>query len=226
MRGEHRLRIRLIALLTIVAGGCATAPPERTAPPPQAGGMTAAEMEELFRARRDSARGRYTEADVAFMTGMIHHHAQALHMARLVPSRTESASMETLGARILNAQQGEIATMQTWLRERGEPVPELHVMDGRADHAMHGPLMPGMLTEAQLTQLEQAEGAAFDRLFLELMIQHHRGAVTMVHELFATGGAAQDEAVFKLASDVQADQRSEVGRMERMLAAMSGGAPS
>jgi uncharacterized protein (DUF305 family) len=85
-----------------------------------------------------------------------------------------------------------------------------------ADHST----MPGMLTVEQVRQLRAARGPEFDRLFLTFMIQHHRGAVTMVNELFATDGAGNDEAVFKFASDVQVDQTTEVTRMERMLAAM------
>ncbi len=112
--------------------------------------------------------------------------------------------------------------MQQWLRERAQTVPEVHI-DGLtlrvhgADHALH---MPGMLTPAQLAALNEARGTEFDRLFLTYMIQHHGGAVTMVHELFATDGAGQDEAVFKFASDVQVDQLTEIARMERMLEAL------
>ena len=94
-------------------------------------------------------------------------------------------------------------------------------------HAMHGggmhAMMPGMLSPQQMASLRAARGPAFDRLFLELMIQHHQGAVVMVHELFATDGAAQDETVFKFASDVQVDQKTEIDRMSRMLAALDGG---
>ena len=126
----------------------------------------------------------------------------------------------------------EIATMQRWLRDRGQPVPEVHRMeDGRVmvhtpgmqhggghGHAMHD--MPGMLSDEQLASLRAAKAADFDRLFLTLMIQHHKGAVIMVHDLFATDGAGQDEDVFRFASDVQVDQRTEVARMELMLQAL------
>jgi uncharacterized protein (DUF305 family) len=183
----------------------------------------AAEIEALYRARTDSARMHYTQADIDFMTGMIHHHAQAVRISQLVPERTTTPAMRTLAARIINAQRDEIATMQRWLRDRGQAVPEV-TADGRmamehhGGHAMH---MPGMLSAEQIARLEAAQGAVFDSLFLTYMIAHHRGAVTMVHALFATDGAAQDEEVFKFASDVQVDQTTEVARMERMLAAMS-----
>ena len=88
---------------------------------------------------------------------------------------------------------------------------------GRMTHPMQ---MPGMLTSEQLEDLEKARGPEYDRLFLTYMIQHHEGAVTMVHELFATDGAAQDDVAFKLASDIQVDQITEIARMRRMLEAL------
>jgi uncharacterized protein (DUF305 family) len=103
-------------------------------------------------------------------------------------------------------------------------------MDGvpsaSSGQAMHEMLMPGMLTEAQMRQLDQASGPEFDRRFLTFMIQHHRGAVSMVKDLFASKGAGQDETVFKFANDVSVDQSTEVARMERMLAAFGSGAGS
>jgi uncharacterized protein (DUF305 family) len=180
-------------------------------------------LEALYRARKDSARQGFTEADGRFMTGMIGHHAQALVMAQMAPTHGASPSVRTLCARILNAQRDEIATMQHWLRDRGQPVPEVHVMD--ASMMVHGPdylmHMPGMLTPAQLAELDGARGDEFDRLFLTYMIQHHGGAVRMVHDLFAVDGAAQDDAVFKLASDIQVDQITEIARMQSMLDAMT-----
>jgi uncharacterized protein (DUF305 family) len=159
---------------------------------------------------------------VDFVTGMIHHHAQALVMAGYAPTHGASAQIGTLAARIINAQQDEIGLMQRWLEDRGQPVPQLMVMNGTVmvHDAPHDARMPGMLTAEQLAELERARGAEFDRLFLTYMIQHHRGALTMVEELIGKSGAAQDQAVFKLASDVHADQTTEIARMERMLAAL------
>ena len=186
---------------------------------------TTADLEALYWARQDSARSVYTEADVAFMAGMIGHHAQALVMSRLTPTNGANAQVQTLAARIINAQTDEIATMQRWLRQRGQPVPEVHIDGlnlmihggGEHDH-LH---MPGMLTDQQLHELDEARDAAFDRLFLTYMIQHHSGAVTMVDDLFATDGAALDEAAFKLASDINVDQITEIARMELMLGHLS-----
>jgi uncharacterized protein (DUF305 family) len=210
------------AALAALIAACGGASRSGTDPSPRAASSSTAELEALYRARTDSARMRYTAADVRFMTGMIGHHAQALVMAKLAPTHGASPAVQTLAARIINAQQDEIAIMQQWLRDRGQPVAEVHInglelMVHGADHALH---MPGMLTPEQLRELDRARGAEFDRLFLTYMIQHHRGAVTMVHDLFRTHGAGQDEAVFKFASDVQVDQTTEIARMESMLAAL------
>ena len=127
---------------------------------------------------------------------------------------------------VVVGQQDEIHLMQFWLREHGEPVPDAKAMHMtmNMNGMQHEMLMPGMLTEAQLKQLDEARGKEFDRLFLTFMIQHHRGAVTMVKDLFDTYGAAQDATVFKIASDISADQTTEIGRMQKMLASLIFGA--
>jgi uncharacterized protein (DUF305 family) len=163
------------------------------------------------------------------MSAMIGHHAQALVISAWAPTHGADAAVQRLAERIVNAQQDEIATMQRWLRDRGEPVPDVGDSgmntSGHGHH--HGTLMPGMLTAAQMRQLDQARGPEFDRLFLTFMIQHHRGAVAMVKELFASPGAAQEETVFKFANDVSVDQFTEIKRMETMLAGFgsAAGAP-
>lgn len=218
MRASHG-RCTSAALLAVVAGAaCGSARMgTETSPSPVAG--STADLEALYRARTDSALMRFTEADVRFMTGMISHHAQALEMAGLAPTRGASPPVQILTARTINAQQDEIVAMQQWLRDRGQPVPEVY-NDGVGSPVRvsdDGMLMPGMLTRQQMGELDEARGPDFDRLFLTYMIQHHGGAVTMVHDLFATDGAALDEAVFKIASDIQVDQATEIARMERML---------
>ncbi len=167
----------------------------------------------------------YTQADIDFMAGMISHHAQALVMARWAPSHGASAELQTLCARMINAQSDEITIMQNWLRDRHQPVPEakpvpMKMMMNGVETEM---LMPGMLSDSQLARLDGARGPEFDRLFLTFMIQHHRGALTMVDQLFATPGAGQDEQVFKLANDIQADQTTEINRMLHMLLTTSRG---
>ncbi len=220
LRTQSTTAALLTAFATAACGGAARTGPQAV---PQPADAAAAELEAIYRARTDSALMRFTEADVRFMTGMIAHHAQALVMAELAPTHGASQPLLTLTARTINAQQDEIATMQRWLRDRGQPVPEVHiegttlVVRGAGDDAMH---MPGMLTSDQMRDLDQARGPEFDRRFLTYMIQHHGGAVTMVHDLFSTDGAAQDGAVFKLASDIQADQATEIARLELMLKAL------
>ena len=173
-------------------------------------------------ATSDTTPHVYTAADIQFMDGMIAHHAQALLMAGWAASHGASPSVLTLTSRIINAQQDEIVGMQKWLRDRHQPVPEPdpHGMMMNMNGMRHEMLMPGMLTEDQLKQLDAARSKDFDRLFLTFMIQHHQGAVTMVNELFGTPGAAQDITVYKLASDISADQTTEIERMQKMLASM------
>jgi uncharacterized protein (DUF305 family) len=172
------------------------------------------------------ARTVYTPADVHFMSGMIHHHAQAVLIAGWAPSHGASASLRALCERIVVGQNDEIALASRWLRQHQLPVPEIdpaHMMMP----GMHGPMMPGMLTAEQLQQLDRARGPEFDRLFLSMMIQHHHGAITMVNELFAASGG-EEEVVYRFASDVFADQTTEIDRMQKMLAALlfGGGARS
>lgn len=159
----------------------------------------------------------YTDADVHFMAGMIGHHAQAIQMAGWAPSHGASASVRALCERIVVGQTDEIAMTQRWLKEHGEYVPPAdprgHLMQGMAQPM----LMPGMLTPQQMAQLDSARGPDFDRLFLTDMIQHHQGAITMVQQLLAVPGAAQNGPVFRFASDVNADQTTEINRMTLML---------
>jgi uncharacterized protein (DUF305 family) len=156
------------------------------------------------------------------MQGMIAHHLQAVTMAGWAPSRAARASVRILAARIDVAQRDEIAFMQRWLRERAETVPDSAAPHHTSGHqtATPGALMPGMLSPEQLTRLEVARSSEFDRLFLTFMIQHHEGALHMVQRLFSSHGAAQDVDVFRFASDVEADQTTEIERMRAMLASL------
>jgi uncharacterized protein (DUF305 family) len=211
----------LAAIVALVAcGGQGTS--RGAAPAPAAassGGASAA----VAQAKADSLRYPYTAADVHFMQGMIGHHSQAIVMAGWAPSHGASPSVRILCERIINAQQDEIVTMQTWLTDRHQTVPEAKagpmkmMMNGKEQEM----LMPGMLTAEQMHQLDLARGPAFDKLFLTDMIQHHKGAVSMVQDLFGTYGAAQDEVIFKFANDVNVDQTTEIARMEKMLNAQS-----
>jgi uncharacterized protein (DUF305 family) len=160
----------------------------------------------------DTSRTSTTLADVRFMQDMISHHAQAVEMTALLRTRTARADMRLLAGRIEASQEDEIAFMRRWLEARGHAAPEAH-----AHHEHGGMLMPGMLTAEEMTRLASAAGPDFDRLFLEGMIKHHAGALDMVATLFGTPGAGQESEIFAFASDVDADQRIEIGRMQSML---------
>ena len=160
----------------------------------------------------DLSQVQFTPADVKFMQGMIGHHQQALEMVALIADRTSRDDMKMLGKRIELSQVDEIQMMQEWLKARGQTLPDPHA------HHQHGAtLMPGMLTMEEMARLETAKGVEFDRQFLEGMIKHHGGALTMVRDLFATPRAGQDGDIFAFASDVEADQQMEMDRMGSML---------
>ncbi len=210
----------LLSLLpvAVLATACATRPPALA---PQPFVVRHGDSVAIARVRADSARLPYTTADVHFMSGMIGHHAQAIIMAGWSPKRGASPGVRRLSERIVNAQQDEIVIMQQWLADRLQPVPEaVPGLKMRMNGTEMVHMMPGMLTDAQMKQLDKARGREFDRLFLTFMIQHHQGAVQMVRELFGTTGAGQDEVVFKFASDVNVDQTTEIARMEKMLEAL------
>jgi uncharacterized protein (DUF305 family) len=189
-----------------------------------AGTLSGTPLTPAEQAKADHGQMPFTAADVKFMQGMIHHHAQAIVMADWAQTHGARSDIKILAQRIDVAQRDEIAFMQRWLKERGQTVPdpmELHEgmagMPGMSDSE----LMPGMLTAAQMAALDSARGPDFDRLFLTGMIQHHQGAITMVNQLFGTPGAGQELYVFRFASDVNADQQTEIDRMRRMLATIS-----
>jgi uncharacterized protein (DUF305 family) len=203
--GAPRSGANSVAFLLVLAAStaaCAGAPAQRLhATPPGLGRLP------------------YTDADVDFMAGMIPHHAQAVVMAGWAPSHGARADVAVLCERIVVAQRDEIAMMQTWLGDRGQVVPDAastrHRM--KMNGVEHDMLMPGMLTDEEMAALDRARGPEFDRLFLVGMIKHHQGAIDMVDVLFKAYGAAQDETVFRFASDVYADQSTEIDRMNKML---------
>jgi uncharacterized protein (DUF305 family) len=167
-----------------------------------------------------AARRPHTEADVAFMREMIVHHAQALEMTSLVPERSQREEIRLLARRIALSQDDEMALMRHWLTVRGEAYPEVRLHGDGHRHggvaAEHG-LMPGMITPAEMAQLEAARGDEFDRLFLGFMIRHHEGALAMVEALFASPGSGQEAEISQFAAHVDADQRIEIDRMSAML---------
>ena len=155
----------------------------------------------------------YSSADSLFMAGMIGHHAQAITMAGLFPARGASPAVRILADRIIVSQRDEITAMKTWLAQHGLPAP-----DTSHHHLTHGAgVMPGMLSPAQMKELEAAQGPEFDRLFVTLMIQHHQGALAMVDQFRRSKDAGQDSFVNRFASDVYADQKAEIERMALLL---------
>ena len=202
---HHRLiaTVLALALITPVAGVAQQGPDPRPRP--------------------DLVRGPYNQADVTFMQGMIPHHAQAVLMAKMATTHGARGDVRILCERILVAQSDEITLMRNWLRDRGQVVPAAdathhkHTMNGVA----HDMLMPGMLTPDEMAALDKARGPEWDRLFLAGMIKHHEGALSMVDEVFEAYGTLQDDDMFKFASDVYADQTTEIDFMQKMLNAMS-----
>jgi uncharacterized protein (DUF305 family) len=213
------------AIIAVAVAASASRSDAQAAPSPAA--KAARDSVYAAAARADSARIPYTEADVYFMQGMISHHAQAIVMAKWAPTHGASPAVARLCERIINAQTDEIALMQQWLRDRHQTVPA--AVPAPMKMKMNGTemtmLMPGMLSAEQMKQLDAARGTEFDKLFLRFMIQHHKGATSMVKDLFATDGAGEDERVFKFASDVNVDQTTEIARMQGMLANIILGAP-
>jgi uncharacterized protein (DUF305 family) len=201
----------------IVAAGTAVASCRTTGEPPRTQIVQPGRPGESSRVitaekATDLSQVGHTDADVRFMQGMISHHAQALDMVALLPSRSTRDEMRLLARRIELSQADEIKMMQQWLQARGQEVPSAH-----AHHAHGAALMPGMLTAEEMERLAAAKGSDFDRLFLEFMIKHHEGALVMVEELFSHAGAGQESEIFAFASDVEADQRMEIERMGAML---------
>ena len=202
MRTVPRPVMAAVLAAAALATGCASAPSHGLhATPPTLGRLP------------------YSDADVDFMAGMIPHHAQAVIMAGWAPTHGARKDVAILCERIVVGQRDEIGLMQTWLRDRGLPVPDAtstrHKM--KMNGMEHEMLMPGMLTDDEMAELDRSRGPEFDRLFLIGMIKHHQGAIDMVDVLFKAYGAAQDEVVFKFANDVQADQSIEIGVMNKML---------
>lgn len=223
----------LIVGLVLGLAACASAPPQSAGapdgespdrPPLVQAGAPGEDSRPYDATSLEDVKGvDHTPADVAFVQGMIHHHAQALDMIALIDERTRNEAVRQMGLRMEISQGDEIRLMESWLRDRGEEVPrwrETAGGHGAHDGAADQPMMPGMLTAEQMARLEAARGEDFDRLFLELMIQHHEGALVMVQELMATPGAGQESQIFQLAHEVDADQAIEIRRMRQVLATL------
>lgn len=216
MSTAHRLA-PVVVLATVLAG-CTGDPEDRSrlvqlgAPGESNRELTQAELDDL-------SAPEHTDADVAFVQGMIPHHRQALQMTAMVPERSTREDMRALTRRMEVAQADEIAQLERWLTERGEDVPGPHAQHGNGHR-----LMPGMLTADELDHLRAARGPAFETLFLQYMIRHHEGAVIMVEQLLTGGFGGQEPQVFQLAQHIDSDQRVEISRMKSLLAQGTEGA--
>ena len=199
---------RAAILLIVACGGCRMAPPliQPGAPGEASRAITPERAVDLPAVPP-------TAAEIRFMQGMIGHHAQALQMTALVGSRSSHPDVKLIAQRIAVSQADEITMMQEWLARRGQPVPD--------SHGHHGATMPGMLTAEEMANLGSLTGAGFDRLFVELMIKHHGGALIMVNDLLSHPDAGQDPELSAFASDVEVDQRGEIARLAALLKELS-----
>jgi uncharacterized protein (DUF305 family) len=198
------------AITTFALAGCASG----TEPAPAGSGTP-------ISSSSATAQGESNDADVTFAQGMIVHHRQAVEMAELAAGRTENPQVLDLATRIGAAQEPEIATLTGWLQEWGAEVPAEGDMSGMGgmDHSgmesmggMEG--MGGMMTPEQMTALDQASGPDFDRMFLEMMVEHHRGAVEMAQTELDEGADAEALA---LAQQIIDTQQAEITEMESLL---------
>lgn len=193
----------ICAALALVLAQAPLVQPGAPGQPPRA--ITPAQSAALAHAERNAA-------DIKFMQDMIGHHAQAVEMVELMKTRSTDPAMAKLGQRIAISQADEMNFMKGWLTAHDAPLPSPHA------HHMH--VMAGMLSPQQMAALAAAKGAAFDRLFLSGMIQHHQGALDMVADLMAQPGAGEESNLFEFTAGVVADQKAEIARMGAMLAAM------
>jgi uncharacterized protein (DUF305 family) len=210
--------IQAIIVAALAAGaitGCSASAGQTT---------TATTPSPASRTGASAAKSKNNPADVEFMQGMIPHHAQAVVIAAWAPTHGARDDIRRLCERIVVGQADEIRLMQWWLKEKGEDIPaadaKTHKM--KMGDMVHEMLMPGMLNDEQLARLDKARGSEFDRIFLEAMIAHHAGAIAMVDKLFGASGGANDDLVYKMASDVYADQTTEIRVMENMLSTVPG----
>jgi uncharacterized protein (DUF305 family) len=216
---RRRDTIGVLAALAALAVGCTGGEDrargtEATAPVVQLGGP--GETSRVLTSKEIDALDvpRHTDADVAFVHGMIAHHEQALVMTAMVGERAQRQDLPLFAERIDVSQRDEIAQLEAWLSARGE-------LQGA--HVEHDELMPGMLSAEELAQLEAASGRRFDELFLQYMIRHHEGAVAMVEELLTGGTGGQEPNVFQLAQHIELDQQVEIARMKQLLTELGSG---
>ena len=219
------LTLRSVVLCATMASSQQTTPTLQPAPLIVQPGAPGTDNKTLSKAAATASEAPKapSKADVDFMQGMIMHHSQAVEMTELLKTRTKDPAIMELGKKIDVSQSDEMRWMKQWLTDRDLPISadpmagmDMKGMDMKGmDMSM--PMMPGMLTPAQMNALRKASGPEFDHLFLTGMIQHHTGALQMVKDLFANPGAGQDPQLFDFASDVDNTQQAEIDIMRHML---------
>ncbi|MET9968071.1 DUF305 domain-containing protein [Streptomyces sp. NPDC006356] len=215
---RRRLRRRMAIVSTVAAGGlllaaCGGDDKEGI----DHGSGSSASATSTPTAGDNPAAGAFNDADVMFAQMMIPHHEQALEMSRLAEGRASDGEIKTLVADIEKAQDPEIQTMKSWLKAWGKPESAQESMPGM-EHGSggmdHGSGMSGMMSEQDMQKLEAARGTEFDRMFAEMMIEHHEGAITMAEDEQNNG---RDATAKKLAADVVKTQSAEVEKFEKIL---------
>jgi uncharacterized protein (DUF305 family) len=215
-----RTILSLAVIATVGLGACG-ATPEPAPSPAQAGAPAivqpgapgqASTVVSSVPTFRDN---NFTDDDVKFMQGMIHHHSQAIQMVAMIATHTKTPELAAMGQKIQLSQSGEIEAMKEWLTARKQQ-PPMMMPDGTVmDHGDMAP-MPGMLTPEQMKALDSARGARFDELFLTGMIQHHKGALNLVADLREAGGG-KELNIGDFLNEVDNDQRMEIVRMYGLL---------
>jgi uncharacterized protein (DUF305 family) len=206
----HMSKLALVTVVLMLAGCGGSKPPEPESDVSVVQGAAPGKPSQEVSAEdlKDPQTIKPIAQDIVFMRGMIHHHQQAILMTGWVPERTQNTDVKLMAERMSRTQEGEIEQYEQWLSDRGFDPGHGHGADE---------LMPGMLTQAQLDRLKAARGKAFDRLFLRYMTRHHLGAITMVRDLYAEGGGQVSEIDF-FARHIEADQETEIKRMQEVLA--------
>lgn len=156
-----------------------------------------------------ASNAAFNDADVAFATQMIPHHQQAVEMAELAADRAENPEVRQLAEDIEGAQEPEIQTMTQWLEDWGQGTPSDSMDHGDMGHGDSGE-MPGMMDESEMTRLEESDVAAFDQMFVQMMIEHHEGAIEMARDEQANG---KNPEVVALAKKIESDQQAEIAKM-------------
>ncbi|WP_210570644.1 DUF305 domain-containing protein [Streptomyces sp. GESEQ-4] len=216
---HRRLRRRMAIVSTVAAGGLllAACGGDDMEGMDHGSGTSASATFTPTTAGDTPAPGAFNDADVMLAQMMIPHHEQALEMAKLADGRASDAEIKTLAADIEKAQDPEIQTMKSWLKAWGKPESAEESMPGM-DHGSggmdHGSGTSGMMSEEDMQKLAAAKGGEFDRMFAEMMIEHHEGAITMAEDEQKNG---RDAAAKKLAADVVKTQSAEVEKFEKIL---------